>query len=137
MVKAKDVMSATVTTVHEYANVMEVIKLLVEHNVTGLPVVDDSGRLLGMVTEKDILMLLLYDPNVKGKTVTDLMTTEIIHFDEDENLMTIFESLVQRNFRRVPILSEGRLVGIVSRRDIIKFLSAKARKAQKNDEDES
>ncbi|MGD9031140.1 MAG: CBS domain-containing protein [Desulfobacteraceae bacterium] len=137
MVKAKDIMSATVTTVHEYANVMEVIKLLVEHNVTGLPVVDDSGRLLGMVTEKDILMLLLYDPNVKGKTVTDLMTTEIIHFDEDENLMTIFESLVQRNFRRVPILSEGRLVGIVSRRDIIKFLSAKARKAQKNDEDES
>jgi CBS domain-containing protein len=137
MVKAKDIMSRTVTTVHEYANVMEVIKLLVEHNVTGLPVVDDSGRLLGMVTEKDILMLLLYDPNVKGKTVTDLMTIEIVHFDEDENLMSIFESLVQSNFRRVPILSEGRLVGIVSRRDIIKFLSAKARKAQKNDEDES
>jgi CBS domain-containing protein len=137
MVKAKDIMSATVTTVHEYANVMEVIKLLVENNVTGLPVVDDSGRLLGMVTEKDILMLLLYDPNVKGKTVTDLMTTEIVHFDEDENLMTIFESLVQRNFRRVPILSEGRLVGIVSRRDIIKFLSAKAKRAQKDDEDES
>jgi CBS domain-containing protein len=137
MVKAKDIMSTTVTTVHEYANVMEVIKLLVEHNVTGLPVVDDEGRLLGMVTEKDILMLLLYDPNVKGKTVTDLMTTEITHFDEDENLMSIFESLVRSNFRRVPILSEGRLVGIVSRRDIIKFLSAKAKKAQKKDEDES
>ena len=137
MVKAKDIMSTTVTTVHEYANVMEVIKLLVEHNVTGLPVVDDSGRLLGMVTEKDILMLLLYDPDVKGKTVTDLMTTEIIHFDEDDNLMSIFESLVQSNFRRVPILSEGRLVGIVSRRDIIKFLSAKARKAQNANEDES
>lgn len=137
MVKAKDIMSTTLTTVHEYANVMEVIKLLVEHNVTGLPVVDDEGRLLGMVTEKDILMLLLYDPNVKGKTVTDLMTTEITHFDEDENLMSIFESLVRSNFRRVPILSEGRLVGIVSRRDIIKFLSAKAKKAQKKDEDES
>jgi len=137
MVRAKDIMSTTVTTVHEYANVMEVIKLLVDHNVTGLPVVDDSGRLLGMVTEKDILMLLLYDPNVKGKTVTDLMTTEIVHFDEDENLMSIFESLVKSNFRRVPILSEGRLVGIVSRRDIIKFLSAKARKAQKKDEEES
>lgn len=137
MVKAKDIMSTTVTTVHEYANVMEVIKLLVEHNVTGLPVVDDEGRLLGMVTEKDILMLLLYDPNVKGKTVTDLMTTEITHFDENENLMSIFESLVRSNFRRVPILSEGRLVGIVSRRDIIKFLSAKAKKVQKEDEDES
>jgi CBS domain-containing protein len=137
MVKAKDVMSTKVTTVDEYANVMEVIKLLVEHNVTGLPVVDDSGRLLGMVTEKDILILLLYDPDVKSKTVTDLMTTEITHFDEDENLMKIFESLVQSNFRRVPILSEGRLVGIVSRRDIIKFLSTKAKKVQENDEDDS
>ena len=137
MVRAKDIMSTKLTTADEYANVMDVIKLLVEHNVTGLPVVDDSGRLLGMVTEKDILMQLLYDPNVKGKTVTDLMTTEIIHFDEDENLMKIFETLVQRNFRRVPILSEGRLVGILSRRDIIKFLSTKAKKAKKNDEDES
>jgi CBS domain-containing protein len=136
MVKAKDIMSRKVTTVHEYANVMDVIKLLVDHNVTGVPVVDDAGRLLGMVTEKDILTLLLYDPNVKGKTATDLMTTEIVHFDEDENLMTIFESLVQRNFRRVPILSEGRLVGIVSRRDIIKFLSEKARAAHTNNADE-
>jgi CBS domain-containing protein len=137
MIKAKDVMSTKVTTIDEYAHVMEVIKLLVEHNVTGLPVVDDAGRLLGMVTEKDILMQLLYDPDVKGKTVTDLMTTEIVHFDEDENLMKIFESLVQNNFRRVPILSEGQLVGIVSRRDIIVFLSAKAKKGKKNDEEES
>ena len=137
MIKAKDVMSTKVTTIDEYANVMEVIKLLVEHNVTGLPVVDDAGRLLGMVTEKDILMQLLYDPDVKGKTVTDLMTTEIVHFDEDENLMKIFESLVQNNFRRVPILSEGQLAGIVSRRDIIVFLSAKAKKGKRNDEEES
>jgi CBS domain-containing protein len=137
MIKAKDVMSTKVTTIDEYANVMEVIKLLVEHNVTGLPVVDDAGRLLGMVTEKDILMQLLYDPDVKGKTVTDLMTTEIVHFDEDENLMKIFESLVQNNFRRVPILSEGQLVGIVSRRDIIVFLSAKAKKGKRNDEEKS
>ncbi len=136
MVKAKDIMSRKVTTVHEYANVIDVIKLLVERNVTGVPVVDDADRLLGMVTEKDILMLLLYDPKVKGKTATDLMTTEIVHFDEDENLMTIFESLVQRNFRRVPILSDGRLVGIISRRDIIKFLSEKAKRAQTNDADE-
>jgi CBS domain-containing protein len=115
---------------------MDVIKLLVERNVTGVPVVDDADRLLGMVTEKDILMLLLYDPNVKGKTATDLMTTEIVHFDEDENLMTIFESLVQRNFRRVPILSDGHLVGIISRRDIIKFLSEKSRASSTKNADE-
>ena len=132
MIKAKHVMSKTVTTVDEYAKIIDVIRLLVERNVTGLPVVDDGGRLLGMVTEKDILMMLLYDPDVKGKTVADLMTTELVYFDEDEDIMKIFEILVKRNFRRVPILSEGRLVGIISRRDIIKFLSERSGGAQKN-----
>ncbi len=136
MIKAKDVMSKTVTTVDEYAKIIDVIRLLVERNVTGLPVVDDGGRLLGMVTEKDILMMLLYDPDVKGKTVADLMTTELVYFDENEDIMKIFEILVKRNFRRVPILSEGRLVGIISRRDIIKFLSERSGGAQKNNRDE-
>lgn len=136
MIKAKHVMSKTVTTVDEYAKIIDVIRLLVERNVTGLPVVDDGGRLLGMVTEKDILMMLLYDPDVKGKTVADLMTTELVYFDEDEDIMKIFEILVKRNFRRVPILSEGRLVGIISRRDIIKFLSERSGGAQKNNRDE-
>ncbi len=136
MVKAKHVMSKTVTTVDEYAKIIDVIRLLVERNVTGLPVVDDGGRLLGMVTEKDILMMLLYDPAVKGKTVADLMTTELVYFDEDEDIMKVFEILVKRNFRRVPILSEGRLVGIISRRDIIKFLSERSGGAQKNNRDE-
>jgi CBS domain-containing protein len=79
-----------------------------------------------MVTEKDILKSLWYNSNVKGSSAADLMSGEIISFDENDNLMKVFESLVESNFRRVPILSEGKLAGIISRRDIIEFLSKKA-----------
>lgn len=131
MIQAKDIMSKSVMTVNQDAKIVDVIRLLVENKVTGLPVVSEDGRLFGMVTEKDILKLLLYDPDVKGKTAEDVMTSEIVSCKEDEDLMKIFETLVEFNFRRVPVLSEGRLVGIISRRDIIKFLSEKAKATEK------
>jgi CBS domain-containing protein len=126
MICAKDIMSKNVAAVREDANVIDIIRHLVENQVTGLPVVSEDQRLLGIVTEKDILEILLHDKDVKEKTAKDLMTTEITCFDEDEDLMKIFKCLVESNFRRVPILSDGKLVGIVSRSDIINFLSKKA-----------
>ena len=118
-------MSRDVATVRRDAKVKDVIKMLVEHKITGLPVVDSDMYLIGMVTEKDVLRML-YESHGHRSAVEDLMTTDIVCFDEDDDLMSVFESLVQNNFRRLPILSEGRLTGIISRRDIIRFLFEKA-----------
>ena len=126
MIRAKSIMSKKVTTVAEDANIRHVMRLLSENQVTGLPVVSDDMTLLGIVTEKDILEELLYGKNVKSKTAGDLMTADIVSFDEDEDLMTIFRTLVEDNFRRVPIVSDGKLTGIISRRDIINFLSQRS-----------
>jgi CBS domain-containing protein len=126
MFHAKDIMTKEVSTVRQDAKINDVIRLLAQKRITGVPVVSDDMRLLGMVTEKDILRTLRYEQNIKGKTAADLMTREIISFDENDSLMEVFENLVENDFRRVPILSEGILVGIVSRRDIIEFFSAKA-----------
>jgi CBS domain-containing protein len=134
MVRAKDVMSKRVMTLKPDSRVVDVIRFLAEHKVTGAPVVSDDMHLLGMVTEKDILMMLLYDKDVKTKTVSDLMTKEVISFAEEDDLMEIFKILVENNFRRVPILSNGTLTGIVSRRDIIHFLSERAKAQQKEEE---
>ena len=134
MVRAKDVMSKRVMTLKPDSRVVDVIRFLAEHKVTGAPVVSDDMHLLGMVTEKDILMMLLYDKNIKTKTVADLMTKEVISFAEEDDLMEIFKILVENNFRRVPILSNGTLTGIVSRRDIIHFLSERAKAQQKEEE---
>ena len=126
MIRAKSIMSRKIMTVQEDSNIRHVMKLLSENQVTGLPVVSEDMALLGIVTEKDILEVLLYGKDVKSKTAGDLMTTDIVSFEEDEDLMTIFRTLVEDNFRRVPILSDGKLTGIISRRDIINFLSEKS-----------
>ena len=126
MFRAKDIMSKKIMTVMGETNIRHVMRLLVKHKVTGLPVVSEDMRLIGIVTEKDILKILLYGEDIKGKTAADLMTTEIIYFEENEDLMTVFRSLVESNFRRVPILSKGKLVGIVSRRDVIHFFTERA-----------
>lgn len=126
MIYAKSIMSKKITTVTKDTNIRHVMRLLSEKQVTGLPVVSQDMRLLGIVTEKDILEELLYGKDVKTKTAGDLMTADIVSFDENEDLMTIFRTLVEDNFRRVPILSNGKLTGIISRRDIINFLSEKS-----------
>jgi len=123
MVTAKEIMSKSVLTVDKDMTPNELIKTLVRERVTGLPVVDDEMCLLGVVTEKDILKML-YNKE-KSKTVQKLMTRDIVTFDQDDDLINIFKCLVNNSFRRVPVMSKGRLVGIISRRDIIKFLSRK------------
>ena len=135
MVCAKDIMATEVITVTEDATMKHVIQLLVTRGITGLPVVSDDMELLGVVTEKDVLKAL-YNRDVQVNSVADLMTGDIVSFDENDDLIKVFKGLVENNFRRVPILSQGKLVGVISRTDIIKFLSkSAARPAETESED--
>ena len=70
-------------------------------------------------------MKVLYSGKIKGKIVEDTMSTEITTFKENDDLMDSIKCLVDNNFRRVPITSGNILKGIITRRDIIKFLSNK------------
>jgi CBS domain-containing protein len=130
MVCAKDIMATEVITVTEDATMKHVIQLLVTRGITGLPVVSEDMEMLGIVTEKDVLKAL-YNQDVQVNSVADLMTGDIVFFDENDDLIKVFKGLVENNFRRVPILSQGKLVGIISRTDIIKFLSKSAVKPAK------
>jgi CBS domain-containing protein len=127
MVHAKDVMSTDVMTIRQDGKIKDIIWLLVQHRITGLPVVSEDMQLLGMVTEKDILKML-YERKSDIKFAGDLMSTNIESFDENDDLVEIFKALVENNYRRVPILSEGKLAGIISRADIIRFISKKTGK---------
>ena len=135
MVCARDVMSTEIITITEDATMKDVIKILVRRGITGLPVVSDDMELLGMVTEKDVLRAL-YNRNVQVNSVADLMTGDTVCFDENDDLIKIFKGLVENNFRRVPILSQGKLVGVISRADIIKFLSESAAKPAETESEE-
>lgn len=130
MFEVSKVMKREVLTVRKDASIHDAIKMLVAVNVTGLPVVDDEGKLVGIISEKDIIGLFsdlellesLHDMNSNPRTVEELMSSDVITFDQDDSLIAVCEFLKGHNIRRVPIVSEGELVGIISRRDIIKYM---------------
>ena len=121
MIKARDTMKTNVLAVEKTTDIYEAIRIMVAHNVTGLPVIDSARMLVGIVTEKDVLRLL-YDIEDRPGTVEEYMTRGVVSFDQEEDLLVIAESLKNNYFRRVPILDKGELVGIVSRKDIIRYM---------------
>lgn len=122
MFETKELMTKNVITVKGQTSIYDAIQILVDNNITGLPVVNDDGSLKGIFSEEDALDLLSEDENSSGK-VEDYMTTEVVAFDQNEDLIAICECLINNHFRRVPILADGKVVGILSRRDIIKFIT--------------
>jgi CBS domain-containing protein len=118
MFKVKEIMKTEVITVKRETDTYEAIRILVENNITGLPVVNDDMTVAGIISEKDVLRLL-YDMEDKPGNVEDFMTKDVISFDQEESLIDITEHLIKHDFRRVPILEEGKLVGILSRKDVI------------------
>ena len=118
MIKARDVMTQSVYTVFPDTPVLHAARLLVEKHVSGLPVVDEERNLLGIISEKDLLELLL-DITLENKKVEDVMTRDVISFKPDDSLIWICKFLMHHNIRRVPIADHGKLVGVISRRDIM------------------
>ena len=121
MAAVRDVMTTDVLYVMKDTDIYEAIRFLVDGNVTGLPVVDEDRRLVGVVTEKDVLRLL-YNVEDGPGTVERHMSSDVVAFDQDDDLRYLVACFRASHFRRVPILSEGRLVGIVSRKDIIRYM---------------
>jgi len=121
MFETRAIMTTDVISVKRDVPIGRAIEILVENDLTALPVVDEDMALLGIVSEKDVLGLLsdLEDDLAK---VEDFMTTDVVSFSEDEDMIAICECLVNSHFRRVPIVADGKLVGIVSRKDIIKYI---------------
>ncbi len=131
MFETKAIMQTDVITVKTQTTIYEAMKVLVENDITGLPVVNDDMILAGIITVKDILKLLSDSETLMlssdsqdslAKKVEDFMTKNPISFDQEEDLIAICECLIKNHFRRVPIVSQGKLTGIISRKDIIKYI---------------
>ena len=121
MFDAKTIMTTDVITVGRKTPVYDAVEILLESGVTGLPVVADDMTLAGIITEKDVLMLLS-EATDESATVEKFMTRDVVSFETDADLIEICECLIQSNFRRIPIVSRGRLRGVISRKDIIKYI---------------
>jgi len=118
MLEAYKLMTKNVVTVDPNESITRAAELLIKHKISGTPVTDQDGRLVGILSEKDILRLLIETDPKKNK-VSDFMTKDVISFKETDSIIAICEFLIGSNVRRVPIVSGEKLVGVISRRDII------------------
>jgi CBS domain-containing protein len=135
MLKARDIMTKVVVTVKVDSPLSTVIDLLLENDISGIPVVTDDMTLVAIISEKDILKLFASLDGSLDKTVYDFMTQPAIFFEEHECLAEVRECLANHEFRRVPVTSHGKLVGIISRRDIIRSMLPAAYADAKTPED--
>ncbi len=119
MLRARDVMSTNVISVKKDAPIFEAVKLLVENNISGLPVVEDDMTLAGILSEKDAVDLFYEGERAENKTVSDYMTYPAVYFEDSHALVNICDFLVKNIFRRVPVTSNGKLVGIISIQDVL------------------
>src|SRR5262252_1722653 len=143
--RAADVMTNEVITVGEDASVQEAAKLLAEHGISAVPVIDRDKRVVGMVSEGDLLhraetgterrrawwLEMVASTNqlageyVKSHSgsVKDIMTRDVISVTEDTTVADIAILLETKRIKRVPVLRDGRLVGIVSRANLVRALA--------------
>ncbi len=112
---ARDIMTRKVISVRPRASVQEVAQLLYCNRISGLPVVDDFSRIIGIITEADIISKV----DREGLSVGDIMSREIIVVDEETPVNEIASMLTEQRIKRVPVVREGQVVGIVSRADIV------------------
>ena len=122
LIEAKDIMTRNVLCITQDTPVVDAIRLLVKNKITGVPVVEDDKTLLGILSEQDVLRLLHTYDDEKDRTVYDFMTHPAVHFEENEPLLDVCFCLRDNSIRRVPVTSNGKVVGIISRADILKCI---------------
>jgi CBS-domain-containing membrane protein len=146
--KVKEIMEKDVVSVKTEDNVLDALRLLFKMEISGLPVVDANGKLVGMFTEKDVLSHLLpsyiekvgrfvYEENPKSikkkfsglnrLRVSEVMRKEVVTTRPDTTLCEVARVIITKKTRRVPVVDEtGKMVGIVARCDILKALASEA-----------
>lgn len=110
---ARDIMTSDVITITPSARIHELTRLLAENRISGVPVCDGDNHVVGIVSEADLLGL------VNGHRVGDIMRREVIGVDAEDPVERVAAILHEKRIKRVPVYSEGRLVGIISRADIV------------------
>ena len=122
MLEAKDIMTKKVVCITQDTLVVDAIRLMAKNNITGVPVVEDDMTLLGIISEQDVLRLFHTYDDEKDRTVYDFMTHPAVHFEQDEPLLDVCYCLRDNSIRRVPVTSNNKVVGVISRSDILKCI---------------
>ncbi len=157
--RAKDIMTSPAVTVGPDSNVGDIADLLLERRISAVPVVDDAGRLRGIVSEGDLVkrigegeerarawwLRLISDPSTQarqyvknhGRFAHEIMTSQVVTVTEDAPAEEIARILEERTIKRVPVIRDGQVVGIVSRANLLRGLAATGLNPQAPESDEA
>jgi CBS domain-containing protein len=120
----KDYMTRHLVTLQPDDKVLHAIHTLAEHKVAGAPVLDKDGKLVGILTEKDCLKVVVYATYYSeyGGLVADFMSTEVEVMDAEDSIVAAAERFLNKRYHRYPVMDNNRLVGQISRADVIRAL---------------
>jgi len=147
MLTAGDIMTKAIHTIHRDAEIKTLAKMFVDHNVNAMPVVDDDGGLVGIVTQTDLVeqdkplhiptvislfdwVLYLESPKkfteevrkVTARKVGEICTRDVVTCTPDTPVPTVASLMVDNKAHLIPVIDEGRMVGVVARLDIIRSM---------------
>ncbi len=152
MLKAKDIMTKDVITIRDEATVEELARLLMEHRISGVPVVNDENKIEGIVTENDLIrknkrlhiptVIRLFDAylmvgsksmekeikNMAATTVDEICTRDVVSITEETSLDEIATIMAEQHTHLLPVLSDGAVVGIVGKADVVRSMTNEASK---------
>lgn len=120
----RDYMARTLVTFKKDTDVLDAVHELVSRRIAGAPVVDDAGNLIGMLSELDCMKVALqagYHGDWGGP-VADFMTDDVETVDAEMSIVDLAQVFVDKRYRRFPVMQDNRLVGQISRRDVLRAL---------------
>lgn len=119
-----DYMTKDLITFHPSQSIMDAMEMMLEKQISGAPVVDDNGTIVGLLSEKDCLRILLENSynNLPSESnaVADYMSQSVTTISADKNVVEVAYMFLNSQFRRYPVVDKGRLIGQVSRKDIMR-----------------
>jgi CBS domain-containing protein len=121
-VTAKDIMEKPVLAATPLASLRDVATQLVTNEFSGMPVAASDGRVVGVVTESDIVRILIEGKRLENLTAGEVMTGPPITVDVDAPIEEVMKKLEENRIVRVPVTNQDKLVGIIARRDVIRAI---------------
>ena len=120
MYTAKDIMTEDVVTIPSGTTVQETVRTLLDRRISGAPVVDENGLLIGIISEFE-LMEMIYNQDMKHRPIDEFMTEDVITASESTMLSDICNIMMVLRIRRVPVTRDDRIVGLISRPDLVRY----------------
>jgi CBS domain-containing protein len=120
----RDYMTRDLVTLAPQTEILQALQTLITHDVAGAPVVDGSGTLLGMLTEKDCMQVALNATyhSEYGGVVADFMSSPAVSISPDAGVVEVVKLFLENRYHRYPVVENGRLIGQISRRDVMRAL---------------